>query len=181
MGGNLMSGGVSPMLSKPPVGPLRFASPQPIGPWEKVGDGSKFGPTCPEIGLFGNAVRDEDCLYLNVAAPKVETTELLPAMVFIHGGGFQSGCGNIYYPNYFMDENVILVTLYYRLGVLGFLNTGDTSIRGNMGLKDQALARGWVKGNIQNFGGNPNRITILGESAGKIMSWSKFKMNHLGA
>ncbi|CAG7831425.1 unnamed protein product, partial [Allacma fusca] len=109
--------------AKPPVGPLRFASPQPIGPWEKVRDGSKFGPRCPEIGVFGNTVGDEDCLYLNVAAPKVETTELLPVMVFIHGGGFQSGCGSIYHPHFFMDENVILVTLNYRLGAIGFLNT----------------------------------------------------------
>ena len=112
-------------------------------------------------------------------------------MVWIHGGAFENGASNDYGPEYFMDEYVVLVTINYRVGVfgmnsvqirpiqsgteitgvlhpflIGFLSTGDEHIRGNMGLKDQALALKWVKENIEAFGGDPRQITIFGESAG---------------
>ncbi|CAG7687337.1 unnamed protein product [Allacma fusca] len=149
-----------------PIGPLRFASPLPFGKWEGVRDGSKFGGRCPEVSAFDRHLGDEDCLNLNVSVPKVSTGQLLPVMVFFHGGAFQNGTGSMYTPDYLMDEDVVYVNPNYRLGVLGFLNTGDSVIRGNMGLKDQALALRWVKDNIQAFGGDPNNITIFGESAG---------------
>ncbi|CAG7821833.1 unnamed protein product, partial [Allacma fusca] len=153
-------------FGKAPIGPLRFASPVPFGKWEGVRDGSKFGGRCPEISGFGMNLGDEDCLNLNVSVPKVNSNSLLPVMVFIHGGAFQNGTGSMYRPDYFMDEDVVYVNPNYRLGIFGFLNTGDTVIRGNMGLKDQVLALRWVKDNIQAFGGDPNNVTIFGESAG---------------
>ena len=115
----------------------------------------------------------------------------LPVMVWIHGGAFEGGASNDYGPEYFMDEDVVIVTINYRLGTFGisvhanlfalyapshwrlilsffsgFLSTGDEHIRGNMGLKDQALALKWVKENIEVFGGDPQKSTIFGESAG---------------
>ncbi|CAG7725234.1 unnamed protein product, partial [Allacma fusca] len=153
-------------FGKAPIGPLRFASPLPFGKWDGVRDGSKFGGRCPEISVFERILGDEDCLNLSVSVPKVNTDELLPVMVYIHGGGFQNLTGSMFKPDYLMDEDVVYVNPNYRLGVLGFLNTGDSVIRGNMGLKDQALALRWVKDNIQAFGGDPNNITVFGESAG---------------
>ncbi|CAL8090404.1 unnamed protein product [Orchesella dallaii] len=87
-------------------------------------------------------------------------------MFFIHGGLFIFGAGDLYRPDYFMDEDVVLVTINYRLASFGFLNTGDELVRGNMGLKDQVLAMKFVQQNIRFFGGDPNRVTIFGESAG---------------
>ncbi|CAG7678292.1 unnamed protein product [Allacma fusca] len=116
-------------FGKAPIGPLRFASPIPFGKWEGVRDGSKFGGRCPEICGSGRNLGDEDCLNLNVSVPMVNHNRLMPVMVFIHGGGFQEGTGNLYTPQYFMDEDVVYVNPNYRLGVLGFLNTGDTAIR----------------------------------------------------
>lgn len=89
-------------------------------------------------------------------------------MVFIHGGGFHVGSGDysVYGPNYLLDKDVILVTINYRLGALGFLSTGDAVVPGNFGLKDQVVALKWVQKNIKFFGGNHNRVTIFGGSAG---------------
>lgn len=86
----------------------------------------------------------------------------------VHGGGFQFGNGNafLYGPDYLIPENIILVTLNYRLGALGFLNSGTSDAPGNAGLKDQVLALKWVRDNIANFGGDPNEVTIGGQSAG---------------
>lgn len=91
---------------------------------------------------------------------------LLPVMVFIHGGYFMSGSSNPYRAEYFMDEDVVLVTFNYRVGSFGFLNTGDDILRGNQGMKDQVLAMRWVQANIRNFGGDPGRVTVFGSSAG---------------
>ncbi|CAG7830488.1 unnamed protein product, partial [Allacma fusca] len=87
----------------------------------------RFGGKCPQIGEFGLDLGDEDCLNLNVSIPKVTRSQLLPVMVFIHGGAFQSGTGSMFQPDYFMDEDVVYVNPNYRLGVFGFLNTGDTA------------------------------------------------------
>lgn len=107
----------------------------------------------------------EDCLTLNVYTPK-NANQGLPVMVFIHGGFFMTGSSAFFPPLYFMDEEVVLVTMNYRLNSFGFLNTGDGTVTGNMGLKDQSLALKWVKENIQGFNGDPEKITIFGESAG---------------
>lgn len=89
-------------------------------------------------------------------------------MVRIHGGGFLVGSSNFTYygPNYLLDKNIILVSINYRLGILGFFATKDSIVSGNFGLKDQVLALKWVKRNIKYFGGDPNRVTLFGESAG---------------
>ncbi|KAF5281267.1 hypothetical protein FQA39_LY05153 [Lamprigera yunnana] len=111
----------------------------------------------------------EDCLYLNVYTPKLRNLKFpLPVMVYIHYGGFTSGTGISSYhaPNYFMNENIVLVTLNYRLGVLGFLSTLDDASPGNWGLKDQVAALQWVQDNISVFGGNNKQVTIFGVSAG---------------
>lgn len=120
--------------------------------------------------LFPNPVvtGTEDCLYLNVYKP-ITKCKKLPVMVYIHGGGFFSGTSSpsVHGPEYFMDtKKVIIVVISYRLGVLGFLSTGDENCPGNFGLKDQSMALLWVKKNIQAFGGDKNQITIFGQSAG---------------
>ncbi|XP_065075921.1 juvenile hormone esterase-like isoform X2 [Ochlerotatus camptorhynchus] len=117
------------------------------------------------------AMGTEDCLYLNVYRPKGQNTSkaALPVMVYIHGGGYFSGStsSGIVGPEYFMDtKRVILVTFQYRLGVFGFLATGDEMAPGNFGLKDQTMALQWVKKNIDRFGGSSTLVTIFGQSAG---------------
>lgn len=91
-------------------------------------------------------------------------------MVYIHGGSFSGGSGNdlIWGPDYFVDDGVVMVTINYRLGPLGFLSTNDNNAPGNYGLKDGVLALKWIKKNIAQFGGDPNRVTIFGESAGGV-------------
>ncbi len=106
---------------------------------------------------------NEDCLYLNIHVPKsaLEETKHLPVMVYIHGGGFFSGTGNTGGPRYFMDtEEVLLVTINYRLGALGWMSTEDDAIPGNMGLKDQAVALKWIRENIQDFKGDSKQVEI---------------------
>ena len=95
---------------------------------------------------------------------------LLPTMVYIHGGAFENGDAEPSHlgPDYILDKDVVLVTMQYRLGVLGFLSTGDSIAPGNFGLKDQTVALRWVQENIVNFGGNPNSITLFGQSAGSV-------------
>merc|ERR1712123_543437 len=151
-----------------PVDKLRFKSPLPVRPWSDTLDASKKGPYCWQKLDFlpeGSVDMSEDCLHLSIYTKDTKPT-LKPVMVWIHGGGFTIGSGNDYTPVEIMKEDVIVVTINYRLGALGFLTFGNDLVSGNMGLKDQALAIQWVKQNIHNFGGNPNKITIFGESAG---------------
>lgn len=160
--------------AQPPVGDLRLSNPQPVKPWKDVLDASKAKADCiqknylmPKPLVSG----EEDCLYLNVYRPIRKNKKLLPVMVYIFGGGFFAGSASplIHGPEYFMDtKEVILVTLAYRLGALGFLSTGDENIPGNFGLKDQNFAMKWVKNYIHQFGGDPNNITIFGQSAGAV-------------
>uniref|UniRef100_A0A1Q3FSN1 Carboxylic ester hydrolase n=1 Tax=Culex tarsalis TaxID=7177 RepID=A0A1Q3FSN1_CULTA len=162
--------------AKPPTEGLRFSNPVRNEPWKKgtVYNATEEKPMCVQKNdLIPNAKVDgaEDCLYLNVYQPMVHGTSSkpLPVMVYIHGGGFFAGGASpsIIGPEYFMDtRRVILVTFQYRLGVFGFLSTGDEVAPGNFGLKDQVMALQWVKQNIASFGGNPDLVTIFGQSAG---------------
>lgn len=155
--------------AKPPVGNLRFKAPEDLEPWEGVRDALKEGNCGPQYDMGTKIyIGDEDCLYLNVYVPNVAQTTLLPVMVWIHGGGFAYGHGNAdaYGPEFLMNKNVILVTVNYRLGILGFLNLETKDAAGNMGLKDQNAALKWVKKEIENFGGDSKNVTLFGESAG---------------
>ncbi|KAG4067975.1 hypothetical protein HA402_010661 [Bradysia odoriphaga] len=152
---------------KAPVGDLRFRAPQPHEGWEGVRDATEHTVVCPQTGfLFGSNEDDEDCLSINVYSPNL--TRRSPVMVWIYGGGFSSGSGNsfIYGPNFFVSEGVVLVTMNYRVGPLGFLSTNDENAPGNYGMKDVILSLKWVRDNIANFGGDPDNVTIFGESAG---------------
>nr|CAD7197734.1 unnamed protein product [Timema douglasi] len=155
--------------AKPPVGELRFKvvpAPQDPDSWNGTKDALSEGASCPQSGKS-----QEDCLYLNVYSPQLpESTEssLKPVMVWIHGGGFIKGSGTTkgFGPDYLVDEGIVVVTINYRLGVIGFLSLEGTDVASNVGLKDQAAALRWVKQNIAKFGGDPDNVTIFGQSAG---------------
>ncbi|XP_057652547.1 juvenile hormone esterase-like [Diorhabda carinulata] len=160
-------------FAKPPIGNLRFADPQPAEKWEGVLDATKNDRMCyQQSDLFHvnlTALQNEDCLYLNVYTPRDPTTNAaLPVMFYIYGGGFVNGAANFDFfgPHYLMENDVIVVTTNYRVGPFGFLSTGDETITGNFGLKDQKLALEWVRDNIKYFGGDPEKVTIFGQSAG---------------
>jgi para-nitrobenzyl esterase len=186
----------------PPVGSLRWEPPQPVTPWSAVRPCTQFGPACPQpASPFGRDVgrQDEDCLYLNVwtaAEAPVSTlgggsgegeahrpspssasaTAGRPVMVWIHGGGCSIGAGSLPYYNgrRLAEQGVVLVTLNYRLGPLGFLahpllsKESPHGVSGNYGLLDQIEALRWVQRNIAAFGGDPQRVTVFGESAGAL-------------
>uniref|UniRef100_U5EVS7 Carboxylic ester hydrolase n=1 Tax=Corethrella appendiculata TaxID=1370023 RepID=U5EVS7_9DIPT len=164
-------------FAKPPVNELRFQNPVPNEPWNGVLDATAEKLFCVQLNvLVPNAavMGDEDCLYLYVYRPKSHNfnKRKLPVMLHIHGGGLFSGSGGPSFtgPEYFMDtEEVIFVSIQYRLSVLGFLSTGDQFAPGNFGFKDQSLAMKWVYENIEDFGGDREQITIFGQSAG---AWS---------
>lgn len=151
-------------FAEPPVGNLRFSDPVPHRGWSGVRDGSQHGSTCPASGGRGN----EDCLFLNVYSKNIIGRR--PVMVWIHGGAFNNGSGNSgqFPPDLFLGDDVIFVSINYRLGVLGFMSTGDRHAAGNYGMKDMVLALKWVQRNILNFGGDPDNVTIFGESAGGV-------------
>jgi para-nitrobenzyl esterase len=156
----------------PPVGPLRWRPPQPPAHWRGIRAATAFGSHCPQpAGVFGRASTSEDCLYLNVFAPAEHRGTRLPVMVWIHGGGFVGGESDDYDPSGLVADGVIVVTINYRLGALGFLahpaladHPGGPT--GDYGLMDQQAALRWVQHNVRAFGGNPGNVTIFGESAG---------------
>lgn len=171
----------------PPVGDLRWRPPQPPLPWGGVRPATQFGGRCAQLpSMTSLASTNEDCLYLNVWTPEPAPTQPLPVMVWIHGGGNQDGSasdpvpfglGGLFYDGRGLVElaDVVVVTLNYRLGVLGFfahsaLKAEDPAwpYAGNQGLQDQQAALRWVHENIRAFGGDPDNVTIFGESAG---SW----------
>ncbi|KAG7305785.1 hypothetical protein JYU34_009921 [Plutella xylostella] len=154
----------------PPIGDLRFKPPQPLKPWSGVRSALKHGPNCHQYDNLMKMVipGSEDCLYLNVYTKDIKPSKPLPVMIFIHGGAFVSGSGDSdwYAPDFLVDKDVVLVTINYRLEILGFLCLDLEEAPGNAGMKDQVAAMRWVKKNIHNFGGDPENITIFGESAG---------------
>ena len=165
-------------FATPPLGDLRFRPPQPVaGNWSEPLDGTLLdNRICYQLGglqsfLGYNQNETEDCLYLNVYSPKVQTTEKMPVMLWATGGGFLVGGQHWYGPDFFMAHEVILVVANYRLGPLGFLTLGTKEAPGNAGLLDQIAALEWIQENIGNFGGDKNRVTMAGESAGSFSSF----------
>jgi len=160
----------------PPVGNLRWKAPQPAKPWEGTLKAEKFGPWPPQPtrpGLTADMM-SEDCLYLGIATPATSTSDRLPVMVWIHGGGFQTEHygGDLW--TSLARRGVVIVSVEYRTGALGFMAHPDLAKEskdghtGNYGLLDQIFALQWVQRNIRNFGGDPTNVTIFGESAGAI-------------
>ncbi|KAJ8036602.1 Acetylcholinesterase [Holothuria leucospilota] len=157
-------------FAEPPVGHLRWANPIPKSAWSGTWNATYYRPSCPQI-LSSSTGSDEDCLYLNVYAPS-QPVGGAAVMVFIYGGdGGAYNLGWAHQTAYIGNSmvatgDVIVVTANYRLGVLGFLSTGDSVIPGNYGMYDQVAALEWVQNNIAAFGGDPSRVTIFGQSAG---------------
>ncbi len=163
----------------PPVGELRWRPPQPVEPWDGVRACTEFGPACPQPPSPLAVTRDpgvqsEDCLYLNIYAPTDWPDGPLPVMVWIHGGGCTTGAGSldVYDGEMLARLGVVVVTINYRLGPLGFLAhpllsaESPDGLSGNYGMLDQIAALEWVQRNIAGFGGDPGCVTIFGESAG---------------
>ncbi|MFF0454418.1 carboxylesterase/lipase family protein [Nocardia africana] len=158
----------------PPVGELRWASPQPAASWPGIRDATRPGNRCAQAeGLIDPASSTEDCLYLNVTTPRHSSGRKLPVMVWIHGNGFISGAGSLYDSQQLAGSgNVIVVSPNYRLGIFGFLahpaldHGRARNLSGNFGLEDQQAALQWVERNAAAFGGDPGNVTIFGESAG---------------
>lgn len=158
--------------AQPPVGALRWSLPKAATPWKDVRDASKYGSACPQVSRYGltEASADEDCLTINVTAPyDGKPARRKPVFVWIHGGAFVGGATSLYpLDTLAKSGDMVVVSLNYRLGVFGFMPhpSFDKDYNGGYGLKDQRLALAWVKQNIAAFGGDPNNITIAGESAG---------------
>jgi para-nitrobenzyl esterase len=166
----------------PPVGTLRWREPQPVAPWDGVRPCREFGPACPQpkSAIFTETNKgpmNEDCLYLNIWTPsKAVASASLPVMVWIHGGGNIQGSAStpFYDGGSLARKGVVLVSINYRLGPLGFFahpllsKESKQGVSGNYGLLDQIAALKWVQKNIRAFGGDPNRVTVFGESAGAL-------------
>jgi para-nitrobenzyl esterase len=181
--GGLIAGasasGVTTFLGVPyaaaPVGDLRWRAPRPAAPWTAIRPATAFAPVCRQTASWITEPQSEDCLYLNIWAPAAAAANAkLPVMVWIHGGGFFGGSGS--QPSYdgtqLVRRDVIVVTLNYRLGVFGFFSHPELTAEsaddasGNQGLLDQIAALEWIQRNIAGLGGDPKRVTIMGESAG---------------
>lgn len=181
-------------FAKAPVGDLRWKAPQAVEQWETTFNATEFGPICMQreprpfsmwtqefIAPVGNM--SEDCLNLNIWTKEGPIDSKRPVIVFIHGGGFSSGSGSvpIYNGERMAEKDVVFVTINYRVGIFGFLahpelsEESSNNVSGNYGLLDQIAALEWVQNNIANFGGDPDRVTIAGQSAGS------FSVNYLVA
>ncbi|ODN05053.1 Esterase FE4 [Orchesella cincta] len=161
--------------AKPPILERRWQEPELLEIDGGTHHATSFGPKCPQYDSTTKSVTgSENCLFLNIYTPYIpgggrgiqSARPLLPVVVFFHGGGFQKGSADTVGPKRFMRHDVILVTVNYRLGVLGYLSTGDDAIAGNFGGLDQIASLKWVQKYIRGFGGNPGRVTIAGHSAG---------------
>jgi para-nitrobenzyl esterase len=155
--------------AEPPVGPLRWRAPRPEKPWRGVRAATQFGPSCVQPD---NVPKSEDCLTLNVWRPAASSPEPLSVMVWIHGGALAHGGASIYPADALSRQGIIVVSVNYRLGRLGFFahpalaREAPSDLRGNYGYMDQQAALQWVQRNIASFGGDPKAVTIFGESAG---------------
>lgn len=168
----------------PPTGELRWKPPGPAHPWTRPYQATRFAPACMQplrnhgiAYYFGDDPISEDCLYLNVWRPSgARVGAKLPVIVYIHGGGFQAGSGSkpLYRGDKLAEAGAVVVSVNYRLGLLGFLahpeltSESPRNASGNYGLLDQVAALRWVHENIANFGGDPSRVTLMGQSAGSI-------------
>lgn len=165
--------------ARPPVGPLRFRAPQPAQPWSGVRHCHGFTNCAPQqrrytmLGIGKYQPRGEDCLTLNVVAPAAATVQPLPVMVFVHGGGYLLGSSAtpLYDGAALARRGCVYVSVNYRLGALGCLDlsslsTADITIDSNLFLRDLVMALRWVRDNIAGFGGDPDNVTLFGESAG---------------
>jgi para-nitrobenzyl esterase len=172
-------------FARPPVGKLRFRAPEPPESWVGTREAKDFGPSSPQVGPVNRLIRSvigaagsrqsQDCLYLNVWTPRCDGARR-PVMVWIHGGAFILGSGatRLYDGGRLAKRgDVVVVTINYRLGALGFLNAksvcgGAECPPANLGIRDQIAALEWVRDNIEAFGGNPENVTVFGESAGAM-------------
>jgi para-nitrobenzyl esterase len=169
-------------FAAPPIGDLRWRPPQPAEKWLGVRPADKFAPECVQGG-FGappnggeKPAMSEDCLYLNVWTPARSAADRIPVLVWIYGGGFNAGATSIptYSGEVLAHKGVVLVSIAYRVGPIGFLAHPELSaespqhVSGNYGLLDMISALQWIRKNIAAFGGDPNKVTIFGESAGGI-------------
>jgi para-nitrobenzyl esterase len=163
-------------FAAPPVGDLRWKPPQPVEPWDGVLECTEFAPIAPQsvdYALTAGQEQSEDCLYLNVYTPAKNTTDLLPVFVNIHGGAMTVGSSHSPDMTYFTrTNNVVSVSIAYRLGEIGFMahpllsEESENGVSGNYGLMDQIAALEWVQTNIAAFGGDPDNVTIYGCSSG---------------
>ena len=161
--------------AKAPVGDLRWRAPQPIDALPEGFTATDFGPSCAQApSPFGEPSLSEDCLYLNIYRPKgaFPAGRKVPVMVWIHGGAFTYGTGKIYDPTPLTKKGVMVVTINYRVGALGFMAhpalSAEAGSSGNYGIQEQQLALQWVQDNIADFGGNPDNVTLFGQSAGGL-------------
>lgn len=176
-------------FAQPPTGQRRFRAPQPPEPWTGVRETTTFSPMAPQVSAVGASMvgaigaeraveqrpMSEDCLYLNIWSPGTDQ-EKHPVMVYIHGGAFTLGsASDPWYDgtSFAARHNIVVVTLNYRLGILGFVSLQDlagveAAYTGNCGLLDQIAALRWVRENIASFGGDPDQVTVMGESAGAM-------------
>ncbi len=161
-------------FAAPPVGELRWKAPQPVANWTDERAATEYGASCSQNSRLGAEAKvSEDCLYLNVFAPK--DAKNAPVMVWIHGGSNLNGSGSVYNGPAFAKSGIVAVTINYRMGALGFFAhpeltkaAGPKDPLANYGLMDQTAALQWVQKNIEAFGGDPKRVTVFGESAGAI-------------
>jgi para-nitrobenzyl esterase len=174
-------------FAAPPVNELRWKAPQPVKPWQGTLSATQFGPSpfqsdpkpfmmWTEEFITPPESLSEDCLYLNVWTPALSANEKLPVLVWIYGGGFMSGSGacQVYDGEEIAKQGIVYVTINYRVGVFGFMAHPELSAEvrtkssGNYGLLDQIAALKWVRENIASFGGDPEKVTIAGQSAGSM-------------
>jgi para-nitrobenzyl esterase len=171
-------------FAAPPVGPLRWRTPQPVKPWTGVRPATDFAASCMQREVkellpwteefMTHRAISEDCLFLNLWTPRLARSARLPVVVFIHGGAFTGGAGDIavYDGEQLAATGLVVITINYRLGVFGFFSHPELTVEsehhssGNYGLLDQIAALQWIKQNIAGFGGDPTRVTIWGQSAG---------------
>lgn len=189
LGGSTMSDDVQVFrgipFAAPPVGANRWRAPQPVEPWDGVRDASEFGDVCiqpPGQGRLNIAVlpdgppMSEDCLYLNVWTPADSAGAELPVMLYFYGGAFREGAGSVplYDGSELAGKGAVVVTMNYRLGPFGFFAhpslTADSAhgTSGNYGLMDMIASAEWVERNITAFGGDPDNVTVFGQSAGAM-------------